>query len=502
MTGPQSDQPPPDELTLDPTDWAAFRTLAHWMVDDMLTHLETLPQQPAWREMPPSVRQSFNEQLPKTGIGAAAAYEAFVQRVMPYTNGNIDPRFWGWVQSNGTPLGMMADMLAAGINPHMAGFNQAPALVEEEVLRWLAEMVGMPHTASGLLVQGGTMANVLGLVVARYVAARAAGFDVRTDGLQGKHPPLVFYASTEAHNWAGKGAEWLGLGSRALRQVPVDRTFRLDIRALEQRLRADRKSGLLPFCIIGTAGTVNTGAIDDLELLAETARAEQLWFHVDGAFGALAYLSDELRPLLNGLTRADSIGFDLHKWGYLPFECACGLIRDHVAHQEALASTASYLAPTARGVIAGGLPFANRGLELTRNFRALKVWMSLKAEGVDRLTRCIEQNVRQIRHLVAAIEASPELELLAPVPLNVVCFRYAPKQARAGGLDALNQEILLQLQERGIAVPSGTTINSHFALRVANVNHRSRTEDFDALIRAVIELGRAVSGVRDQGSGH
>ncbi len=489
MTGPESD-PPTDEVTLDPSDWTAFRALAHRMLDDMLTHLETLRQQPAWREMSPAIRASFSERLPRTGTGAAAAYDAFVQRVMPFTNGNIHPRFWGWVQSNGTPLGMMADMLAAGINPHMAGFNQAPALVEEEVLRWLAEMVGMPPTASGLLVQGGTMANVLGLVVARYVAARAEGFDVRVDGLQGTHPPLVFYASTEAHNWASKGAEWLGLGSRALRQVPVDRDFRLDVGALEKRLRADRKSGVLPFCIVGTAGTVNTGAIDDLERLADIARAEKLWFHVDGAFGALAYLSDELRALVDGLTRADSIGFDLHKWGYLPFECACGLIRDRVAHREALASTANYLAPTARGVIAGGLPFANRGLELTRSFRALKVWMTLKAEGVERLAECVEQNVRQARYLAAAIEASPELELLAPVPLNIVCFRYAPAQLPPSGLDALNQEILLQLQERGIAIPSGTIVNGHFAIRVANVNHRSRREDFDALIRGVIEIGK------------
>jgi glutamate/tyrosine decarboxylase-like PLP-dependent enzyme len=387
---------------------------------------------------------------------------------------------------------MMADMLAAGINPHMAGFNQAPALVEEEVLRWLAEMVGMPREASGLLVQGGTMANVLGLTIARYVAARAAGFDVRRDGLQGAHPTLVFYASTEAHNWASKGAEWLGLGSRALRQVPVDEEFRMVVPALKEMVRADRKKGLLPFCIVGTAGTVNTGAIDDLDALATTARAEKLWFHVDGAFGALAYLSEELRPRLAGITRADSIGLDLHKWGYLPFECACGLIRDRLAHEQALASTASYLTPTARGVIAGGLPFANRGLELTRNFRALKVWMTLKAEGIDRLTQCIAQNVRQARHLAAAIDASPDLELLAPVSLNIVCFRYAPKAAATKDLNALNQEILLQLQERGIAVPSGAVVNGRFAIRVANVNHRSKTEDFDFLVRAVVELGKAL----------
>jgi aromatic-L-amino-acid/L-tryptophan decarboxylase len=487
---------PPDHATLDPQDWDAFRSLAHRMVDDMLTHLSTLRDQPAWRAMPPAVRGSFNEPLPSTGIGSEAAYRAFVERVMPYTNGNIHPRFWGWVQGSGTPLGMMADMLAAGINPHLAGLNQAPALVEHEVLRWLAEMLGMPSHTSGLLVTGGTMANVLSLAVARHVGARAAGFDVRADGLQGRHNPLVFYASTEVHTWARKGAEWLGLGHRALRLVPVNAAFQIDGQALREMIRADRKSGLRPFCVVGTAGTVNTGAIDDLELLADIARREGLWFHVDGAFGALAYLSPALRPRVAGLPRADSLGFDLHKWGSLPFECACTLIRDGVAHREAMAMTASYLAPTARGVIAGGLPFADRGLDLTRNFRALKVWMMLKAEGVNHLTRCIEQNVRHAEYLAAAVEQSPDLDLVAPMSLNVVCLRYAPRRATQTNWDAINEEIVIQLQERGIAIPSGTVVNGHYAIRVANVNHRSRQEDFDALIKAICELGKSLSASR------
>lgn len=488
--GAEPSSEPDSAVTLDPSDWGAFRALAHRMVDDMLDHLSTLREQPAWREMPPQVRASFDEPLPMGGIGASATYEAFVTRVMPYTNGNIHPRFWGWVQGSGTPLGMMADMLASGINPHLAGLNQAPALVEHQVLRWLAQVVGMPADASGLLVAGGTMANVLGLAVARYVGAQAAGFDVRVDGLQGAHPPMVFYASTEVHHWATKAAEWLGLGSRAIRAVPVGNDFRINVSALEAMLRADRKAKLLPFCIVGTAGTINTGATDDLEALATLARREGLWFHVDGAFGALAHASERLRPIVAGLARADSLGFDLHKWGSLPFECACALVRDGAAHHDAMASSAAYLTPTARGVIAGGLPFANRGLDLTRSFRALKVWMTLKAEGVDRLAQCIEQNVRDARYLASAIERSPELELLAPVSLNIVCFRYASPQTAGADWDAVNQEIVLRLQERGIAIPSSTIINGRFAIRVANVNHRSRRTDFDALVASVLELGR------------
>lgn len=495
-----AERPDAGELTLDPgtsAEWDAFRGLAHRMVDDMLAHLSALRDEPAWREMPPSVRATFDGGVPREGVGAAAAYEAFVRDVLPYPNGNLHPRFFGWVQGNGTPLGMMADMLAAGLNPHLAGFNHAPALVERQVLDWLATLMGMPG-ASGLLVSGGTMASTLGLAVARFAKARDFGVDTREHGMQRwpdlpSHPPLVFYGSAETHGWARKAAELLGLGNRAFRRVPVSARYRIDLTALERALVEDRASGLMPFCVVGTAGTVNTGASDDLEALAALCRREKLWFHVDGAFGALAYLSESLRPQVAGLDQADSLGFDLHKWGYLPFECACVLVRDPAIHTAAFATTASYLAGTTRGVIAGGLPFADRGIELTRGFKALKVWMSFVADGVDKLVRMIEQNVEQTRYLVARIEASENLELLAHAPLNIACFRFAPSRLSEAELNALNEEILLQLQERGIAVPSGTTLGGRFAIRVANTNHRARREDLDALVDGVLAIGRELS---------
>ncbi|MDB4885765.1 MAG: hypothetical protein JWN79_1203 [Gemmatimonadetes bacterium] len=484
-----------DELTLDPADWTEFGALAHRMVDDMLAHLASLAQQPAWREMPPAVRGSFSGEVPREGKGDAAAYAEFVERVMPYTSGNQHPRFWGWVQGNGTPLAMMAEMLAAGINPHLAGFNQAPALVEHEVVRWLASLLGMPHDASGVLVSGGTMANTIGLAVARHAGAVAAGWNVKEDGLQGEGSPrLVFYGSSETHNWARKAAELLGLGNRSFHRVPVDAEHRMDLAALAARIAEDRAAGLRPFCVIGTAGTVNTGATDDLTAIADLCARERLWFHVDGAFGALAYLSEELRPMVDGMERADSLAFDLHKWGSMPFECACVLVRDPAVHRAAFASSASYIDPMARGVIAGGLPFAERSLELTRNFKALKVWMSLTANGADHHARLIEQNVRQAHALAALVDAHPALERLAPAPLNVVCFRYAPPGYPDAGLDALNEEILLRLQERGLAVPSGTRLAGRYAIRVANVNHRSRMSDFTALVDDVVALGEEIVG--------
>jgi len=493
--------PEPPEVTLDPAgpaEWDEFRTLAHRMVDDMLDHLSGLREQPAWRPMPEPVRAALCEPLPVEGMGAAAAYRQFVERVLPYPNGNLHPRFWGWVQGNGTPLGMMADMLAAGLNPHLAGFNQAPARVEQQVLAWLAEVMGFPPTASGVLVTGATMANLLGLAVARHAALLAAGFDAGGHGLQagpgGRRPPrLTFYGSTETHGWAHKAAGLLGLGHAAYRQVPVDARYRLDLGALAARVRADREAGELPFCVVGTAGTINTGATDDLAALAGWCRAEGLWFHVDGAYGAWARLSPKLRAAVAGLEAADSLAFDLHKWGGLPFECGCALVRDARMHRAAFASTGSYLAETTRGVIAGGLPFADRGVDLTRGFKALKVWLSFKAHGLAALARVIEQNVDQAHHLAALVGSRAELELLAPVELNVVCFRYAPPGVPEEAFNAINEELLLRLQESGVAVPSGARLAGRYAIRVANVNHRSRRSDFEALVKAVVSIGAQVA---------
>ena len=490
------------EETLDPVgpaEWSAFRALAHRMVDDMLDHLSTLPDQPAWRPMPDAVRTALRERAPQHGAGAEAAYRDFLELVRPYPNGNLHPRYWGWVQGNGTPLGMMADMLAAGLNPHLAGFNQAPTLVEHQVIGWLAEIMGFPGDSSGLMVTGGSMANILGVAVARYATLTRAGFDIREHGLQPgpgqpRPPRLLCYGSTETHGWARKAVEFLGMGNTAFRRIAVDPEYRLDLAALRRAVQEDRSTGGLPCCVIATAATVNTGAIDDLDAIADFCRDEGIWLHIDGAFGALLRLSDTLRPLVSGIERADSLAFDLHKWGYLPFECASVLVRDRALHRAAFTTSASYLGETARGVIAGGLPFAERGLDLTRGFKALKVWLSFKAHGTEAFARLIEQNVRQARHLADLVEAHPDLELLAPVPLNVVCFRYAPRGFPSGELNRLNEEILIRLQESGIAVPSGTVLQGRYALRCANVNHRSRRSDFDVLVDAVVRIGQEVAG--------
>jgi len=482
-----TDPDPREEVTLDPADWADFRRLAHRMVEDMVDHLATLRSRPVWQPMPNEVRDSFDQPVPMKGQGAEAAYRAFATNVMPYPNGNLHPGYFGWVQGTGTPLSMMADMLAAGLNPHMGGHDQAPVLVEKQVISWLVQLMGLPAGASGLLVLGGSMANILGLAVAR---SSQAGFDLRQDGLWGAKARMMIYASSETHGWIGKAIELLGFGHASLRHVPVGPDYRMSVRALKEQIQADRASGLQPICVVGNAGTVNTGATDDLRQLARVCRDEGLWFHVDGAFGALARLSERLRETVNGIEEADSLAFDLHKWMYQPFDVGCLLVRDGDAHRAAFARSTSYLRSMARGVMAGGLPFADLGVDLTRGFRALKVWMSLKAHGVETFGRLIEQNVDQAQYLARRVAAHPQLQLLAPAPLNVVCFRFAPGRMEEAALNRLNEELLFRLQESGVAVPSSTALAGRFALRCAIVNHRSVRADLDRLVEAAVAIGR------------
>jgi glutamate/tyrosine decarboxylase-like PLP-dependent enzyme len=393
---------------------------------------------------------------------------------------------------------MLADMLAAGINANLAGFDQAPALVEEQCHAWLAELMGMPAGTSGLFVSSGTMANVQALAVARYAkAAELQQRDVRKEGMWAGLP-LAFYGSTETHGWAKRAASVLGLGTDAYRTVGVDSDYRMNVDELAERVRKDLRDGWIPFCVIGTAGTVNTGATDDLTALAEFCRREKLWFHVDGAFGAFARLSPKLAGQVAGMEHADSLACDPHKWMSVNYECGVVLVRDAEVHKAAFANTAAYLAPATRGTVAGGLTFADRGIDLSRGFRALKFWMMLKASGVEAFRKVVENNVEQAAYLAGLVERHPELELLAPVPLNLVCFRYVPEGLAGERLNDVNREILLRLQESGVAVPSGTELAGRYAIRVANCNHRSRREDFEMLVEAVVRIGREVVGSSEE----
>ena len=333
------------------------------------------------------------------------------------------------------------------------------------------------------------MTNFVGLAVARN---NKAEIDVRRNGLQNIPRKMTLYSSVETHSSVIKAVELLGLGSDALRLAPARDDFTVDVGALAAAIAKDREAGLLPICVIGNAGTINTGAMDDLEALANLWKKEDLWLHVDGAFGAIVALSLNLRDLVKGMERANSLAFDFHKWMYVPYEVGCVLVRSEPEHRGTFSLIPDYLAPTQRGTSAGPTPFNEYGVELSRGFKALKVWMSLKEHGVDKYARLIEQNMGQAGYLAKRVEASKELELVAPVPLNVVCFRFVEPELDDQALNALNQELLVRLQESGVAVPNSTKVHGKYCLRVAITNHRTRREDLDMMVREVIALGRGL----------
>jgi glutamate/tyrosine decarboxylase-like PLP-dependent enzyme len=479
------------EVGLDPDDWPGFRALAHRMLDDTLDAMEHVRDRAPWRPFPADAARALRRPLPRQPSDASEVYEEFRALIEPYAYGNTHPRFWGWVNGTGTPVTVLAELLAAGMNPNTAAFDQSAVHVESVVLAWLREALGLPAGGSGLLVSGGSMANLLGLAVGRH--ARAP-FDVRDEGLA-EQAPLVVYASTETHSSVQKAVELMGLGARGLHKIPVDADYRVDVAALRAAVRADRARGLEPLAVVGNCGTVNTGALDDLAALADLCAEEGLWFHVDGAFGSFAALSPALRPLVRGLERADSLACDLHKWMYMPFEAGCLLVRHAAVHRDTFTVIPAYLQKVSGGV--AGVPeelrFSDLGIQLTRGFRALKVWFGLRTAGLERHARLVEQNVAQAAHLVELVEASDELELVAPAPLNVVNFRYRAPGLAASELDRLNERLLVRLQEDGVAVPSSTVLGGRFCVRVAITNHRTRRDDLDALVAGAVAIGRELA---------
>lgn len=455
------------------------------MLDDMLDYLEHIRERPVWQPIPQPVRDRFHESLPAQAADLATVHASFMHDVLPYAVGNAHPGFMGWVHGGGTPVGMLAEMLAAGLNANLGGRDQMPIEMERQVLQWMRELFDFPDSASGLFVTGTSMANLIGVLVARIAAL---GKEVRQQGVAASGKRLTAYASAGAHGCIAQAMDLAGLGMDALRIIPVNDQYQMDTAALEQAIATDRSTGFTPFFIAATAGTVDVGAIDDLTLLADIALREALWFHVDGAYGALAMLAPDIAPRLNGIQRADSIAFDFHKWGQVPYDAGFILVRDGTLHFDTFASPAAYLRREASG-LAGGSPWpCDFGPDLSRGFRALKTWFTIKVYGTEQLGRTISGTCALAQYMQQRIETMPMLELMAPVTLNIVCFRYRSENA-----DQINTQLATSLQESGIAAPSTTTIKGQVAIRAAIVNHRTDICDIDALLQATLALGKELT---------
>jgi len=483
------------EFTLDPENWEKTKALGHRMLDDMMVYLQNIRSQSFTMPTQEAI-EGICTPLTLEGEGEEKVYEVFLKNILPYAGSNKSPRFWGVVAGTGSPYGMLADLLRSGVNGAAEGIDSG-SYVHRQVIDWIKEMLGYPMDAGGVLVSGGSEANFTGLAVARNASAEV---DIKSKGVQSVPRKMTLYVSEQGHECLERSVELLGLGNEVLRRIPVNDECQIRLDMLKKTIERDRKRGCHPFCIIGCAGTVNSGAFDDLNALAELCVKEDLWFHVDGAFGAWVKLSETHRHLANGMERADSLAVDLHKWMYMPYGIGCTLIKDKLAHYSTFVygHEAEYLKAGMDHVKDQLSNPHHLALQLSRDFPSLKVYMLLRAYGKNKYSRLIQQNIDQINYLAELINEEPDMEITAPVASNVVCFRYKPKELGEEGLERLNMMINRDLNQLSFWMISDTNIGGRYMLRVCNVNHRSQRKDFEYLVEKVKEVGaRYLSKIRD-----
>lgn len=459
-----------------------FRQLGYRAIDILAEQLDTLNDYPTRQPVPDVVRERFVKQpLPETGISPNELLESFADEILPYPMGNASPRFFAWVNSPPAPLAVLAELLAAGLNPSVAGGDHAATYVEHAVLNWLKTIMGYSTESGGVLASGGSVANLIALGVMRHVKT---GGNVRAQGLDSS-AKMVIYTSTQGHGCIQKAVEILGFGHQNLRKIPVDAQFRMDLDALKTQITADRAAGLKPVCIAASAGTVNTGAIDPLDAIADLCAAENLWFHVDGAYGGVGILAEP--HLYKGLERSDSLAIDPHKWLYMPVECGCVLVKNAAAMRDAYSLVPAYLRDDA------AMPwFSEFSIQQTRGFKALKLWMVMQQIGVEGYRELIQRDIALAKTLQAKIQSRPDFELVAAGQLSVTCFRYSPPHILEADLTKLNRTLLDAVQREGRTFITSTELNGKLVLRACIVNFRTTHHDLDVLLDALAEAGQNV----------
>ena len=460
---------------------AEMRALGTAAVEWMVRYYSTLPER---RVMPDTtsrhIRALVDEPLPQSGSDAARLLEIVENCIVPLSRQNGHPRFFGYVGSPGTAITSIGDLLASTLNANVTSWRSAPgpAEIERVAVNWIKEILGYPQEAAGLFVSGGSMANLSGLAAAR---SRYAPDCVQA-GL-GSQPRLRIYVSEEGHFSIRKAAGLLGIGQDHVRTIRTDEQFRIDLGDLERCIEEDRAAGYVPASIVANAGAVATGAFDPIEELAAIARRHGMWLHVDGAYGGFAALAGSARPLFRGISEADSVSLDPHKWLYVSMGCGCVLYRDPAAASRAFGYQAEYTRPL--GLESDeAFAFWDYGPELSRRFRALNVWLLIKYAGARALSAAIERNIACAKHLERLVEAAPDFEMLAPVGLSIACFRYVPPRF-TGDLDALNERVLIELQRQGRSYVSNARPKGRFALRACIVNYRTTEQDVEILLEDV-----------------
>jgi aromatic-L-amino-acid decarboxylase len=474
---------PPDEV----------RRLGYLAADAVAEHRAKLAERPVFGKVGAGA-SVFDEKVPEDGRPFDEVLAFAREHILPFPMGNSHPRFYGFINATADPVGITADYLAAAMNPNCWGGDHAAIHVEHRVMQWLAELLGFPPEAEGILVSGGSMANFTALAAAR--RAMTTG-NVREDGLAGPGRPLLtVYASDQVHSCVDKAVDLLGIGTNQLRKIPSDGEFRLPMDALARAVAEDRRAGLTPAIVVGSAGTVNTGAIDPLGEIADFCRREGLWFHADGAYGAMARISPALAPLLSGLERADSIAADPHKWLYVPYEAGATLLREPGRLAATFRKFPEYLASDPESPFPGPAWFAERGVELSRGFKALKVWMGLKTHGRRAYAAAIENDVRLARFLAAEVDRRPHFERLADSVLSIANFRYRPagRSLSEEQLDRVNRRIVNRLVGDGSFFLAPTVLKGRASLRVSITNFRTTEGDLLALLDECARIGKELLG--------
>jgi aromatic-L-amino-acid/L-tryptophan decarboxylase len=479
-------------------EWTAeeIRRVGHRVVDMIASHLTNLPDRPVFRPFPPELAARYldGSPMPEDGQHPDDILDTFAAEIERYPFGNGHPRFYGWVNSPPAVMGIFADALAATMNPSCAGGNHAAVYVERQVGDWFKDLLGFPRESMALLVSGASMAGLTALAVARHAKC---GFDIRSSGLQGTSPRLIVYKTAEGHGCHQKAVELLGIGSDNLRAIAHDPARRMIPEALDAQIRADLAAGHRPVAVIASAGTVNTGAIDPLVAIASICDRHDIWLHVDGAYGAPAILTEKYREPLSGLSRADSLSLDPHKWLYVPVEAGLVLIRDAQAMRAAFSLVPPYLQTQGGSQGVGGLPwFSEFGFQQTRGFRALKVWMALKHHGRSGYRRALERDIELADGLAGVLKAEGDFEVFEPRSLSIVCFRYVPPELRSdvAAIDLVNKALLELIQLGGEAFLTSTVMDGTFWLRACIVNPRTSAEDLRALVELVRSAGTRCAG--------
>jgi len=470
-------------LTLPDFSPEAFEQMLARVAGMAVQYQKDLPKREAFRRPPEEVVRRFEmAPLPQEGLPAERVLDQIERDVLPYSLGIGHPRWWGYIRASPSPLGIAADLLATTMNNNCSGSAQIATYVEMTVMRWLAELIGYDPGSGGILLSGGSAANFVALAAMR--EAKLPGTRIR--GLVGAQCKPTVYVTHETHSCIRRAVEMLGLGSEALRLIPIDQQRRMDIGALESTIAKDRDLGCTPLCLVGTAGTVNNGAIDPLEEMHRVARRESLWFHVDGAFGAVGAALPELADQYAGLSSADSIVVDPHKWLYIPYEAGAVLVRDRNALTRAFATQAAYLEVQDDSYFSGPLWYYQQGPQLSRAFRALKVWAVMRQIGVNGFRELWRRDLAAAAELRRLVEDHPRLELVGISGLSIVCFRYVPASSDP---DAFNRRLVDLIQKDGRLFVSGTDVDGAFCLRAAIVNFHTTLDDVRLAADAIVELG-------------